>query len=47
MIITEEDKAFVKIFIPYYRLKTMESSSIQEAMVHFGMALQYTTKQIT
>ena len=25
MIFTEEDKAFVKIFVPFYRLWTMES----------------------
>ena len=25
MIFTEEDKAFVKIFVPYYRLRTTKS----------------------
>jgi len=31
----------------YFQFYYVETSSIREAMVHFGMALQYTTKQIT
>jgi len=43
MIFTEEDKAFVKIFVPYYRLWTTESYERIPLMAKDEIRLDWTT----